>query len=89
MDVNVDWNQILWIALWIVFLLIIWGLFGFQKWKVWAAHQSGLADLVRDHLSCFSGISAWGGRYQGDCRVSLEAGSVVGVVGDDAERGEK
>jgi len=31
----------------IVAVLLAWGRFGYQKWKVWASHQSGLADLTR------------------------------------------
>ena len=29
-----------------VVLLIFWGLVGYPKWRVWSAHQAGLADLA-------------------------------------------
>lgn len=31
----------------IVVVVISWVLFGYQHWKVWSAHQSGLADLTK------------------------------------------
>lgn len=31
----------------IIFVVIVWVLFGYQHWKVWSAHQSGLADLTK------------------------------------------
>lgn len=40
--------------IWVIYLvpvlalvLCLWGLVGYPKWKVWASHQSGLADLTR------------------------------------------
>jgi len=31
----------------IVTLILVWSLVGYPKWRVWAAHQAGLADLQR------------------------------------------
>lgn len=31
----------------IIFVLIAWSLFGYPHWRVWASHQSGLADLQK------------------------------------------
>lgn len=33
--------------LFIAVCLMLWGLVGYPKWRVWAAHQAGLADLQR------------------------------------------
>lgn len=30
-----------------LFAILLWSLVGYPKWRVWAAHQAGLADLQR------------------------------------------
>jgi hypothetical protein len=40
-------TSILWTVCGIVAAIIIWNLFGYPMWSVWAAHQEGLADLQR------------------------------------------
>ena len=30
-----------------VLVILVWVLFGYPHWRVWAAHQSGLADLAK------------------------------------------
>jgi regulator of protease activity HflC (stomatin/prohibitin superfamily) len=44
---DVDLNQLLWAGLWLVIIVIGWILVGYPKWRVWASHQEGLADLQR------------------------------------------
>ena len=40
-------GQIIWIVAFIIIVANVWGLMGRPRWKVWAAHQDGLADLTR------------------------------------------
>ena len=45
-----DWTWLYWLlgaGGFIALLLVVWGLWGYQHWKVWANHQSGLADLSK------------------------------------------
>ena len=40
------WQWLLIIAVTFTIILIAWELIGYPRWKVWAAHQDGLADLA-------------------------------------------
>lgn len=40
-------TEVAWLLLLVFFIFIAWVLIGYPRWKVWAAHQSGLADLAR------------------------------------------
>jgi regulator of protease activity HflC (stomatin/prohibitin superfamily) len=40
-------SDLLWVAGMILFVIVFWSLVGYPKWRVWAAHQEGLADLQR------------------------------------------
>src|SRR5690242_6437119 len=44
MDISL--TTILWAAGELVTICILWALIGYPKWRVWAAHQAGLADLA-------------------------------------------
>lgn len=35
-----------WVIFAVVAAIIIWSLYGYPKWRVWASHQRGLADLM-------------------------------------------
>lgn len=44
------WNEVgtyVWIGSGFLVVLIFWILVGYPKWRVWASHQDGLADLTR------------------------------------------
>lgn len=45
-DAAVMW-AIIEVVIGIAAILILWGLVGYPKWRVWSAHQAGLADLQR------------------------------------------
>ncbi len=40
-------DDFIWIGLIAIVVLLFWFLVGYPKWRVWAAHQAGLADLQR------------------------------------------
>jgi hypothetical protein len=40
-----DYAWIAWTVGGILAVILVWSMWGYQHWKVWAAHQSGLADL--------------------------------------------
>lgn len=40
-------SMLLWILGGVVAVVLFWALVGYPKWRVWAAHQAGLADLQR------------------------------------------
>lgn len=42
-----DFEPILWIAGGLALALLLWVLFGYPHWRVWAAHQRGQADLAQ------------------------------------------
>jgi len=42
-----DWGLILKVVAAIFGIVLAWCLIGYPKWRVWAAHQAGLADLQR------------------------------------------
>lgn len=37
---------LLWVIFAVVVAILIWSLYGYPKWRVWASHQRGLADLM-------------------------------------------
>jgi hypothetical protein len=39
-------TDVLWAIGAVILLSILWSLVGYPKWRVWAAHQEGLADLM-------------------------------------------
>ncbi len=41
------WTEVFWLIGIIAAVLILWALIGYPKWRVWASHQSGLADLMQ------------------------------------------
>lgn len=41
------WNAFLYGVLPLFTLILFWTLVGYPKWRVWASHQAGLADLQR------------------------------------------
>lgn len=42
-----DTNSLIEYAGVLVVVILVWILFGYPHWKVWASHQSGLADLTK------------------------------------------
>ncbi len=44
---SITLGSVVWIIAVIFGLILGWTLFGYPKWKVWASHQEGLADLTR------------------------------------------
>ena len=40
-------GDIVWFACLITVVVIFWSLVGYPKWRVWASHQRGLADLAQ------------------------------------------
>lgn len=48
LDASFDWvTWLLWGGGITIALVLFWSLLGYPKWRVWAAHQEGLADLQR------------------------------------------
>lgn len=45
METN-EYGWIFWVVGAVVAVIILWSLIGYPKWRVWAAHQAGLADLA-------------------------------------------
>lgn len=47
MDSAVNWTPIL-LSVGVIFaVIVLWSLVGYPKWRVWASHQRGLADLAQ------------------------------------------
>lgn len=45
-DQSINWTPWIEAAIAVVALIVFWSLVGYPKWRVWAAHQEGLADLA-------------------------------------------
>jgi len=39
-------GNVVWAISMIVMAILLWALWGYPKWRVWASHQEGLADLM-------------------------------------------
>lgn len=44
-DTGFPWSDVFFYGGCVVALILMWALWGYPKWRVWAAHQAGLADL--------------------------------------------
>jgi hypothetical protein len=42
-----DWSTLWWAIGAVVGIILLWVLVGYPRWRVWASHQEGLADLQR------------------------------------------
>lgn len=50
-DTPFNWTPIIEVTVVLIGLILLWSLVGYPKWRVWAAHQQGLADLAAEAVA--------------------------------------
>lgn len=62
---DIELSTVIWWLGWIAGAIVLWVLVGYPKWRVWAAHQQGLADLQRARNEQQIQVSVAQGRLDG------------------------
>lgn len=63
-DSSIPWETIFVCIGVLVAIIVLWSLVGYPKWRVWAAHQQGLADLAQANNEQQIQIAEAKARYQ-------------------------